>query len=127
MKKFLLTLGLLAAAGILNPAAADGRKGAPWNSPLITGDPKLNPDIRRPGPYTPKPKPTGSSASVSGNILSVAEGTIGMVSLDIEDMGSGQHFSVILFAGDTIEIPETEEGSIVTVYLDGKMVDSMML
>lgn len=126
MKKFLLTLGFLAAAGILTPAAADGTKGAPWNSPLITGDPKLNPEIHRPGPYTPKPKPSGSTASVTGNLLSVAEGTTGMVTVNVQDMGSGQYFSVMLLAGESVVIPQTEEGTIVTVFVDGHLVDTMM-
>ena len=66
MKKIVLILGILAFAGTLpsSTASAGVPLGFPWNSPIIKGDPKLNRDIKRPGPYTPKPKPKPTSASV---------------------------------------------------------------
>ena len=72
MKKVLLILGFLVLAGTLpsGSARADGKtsSGVPWNSPIIVGDPQLNREVRRPGPYTPKPKPSSFAPSeLAGN------------------------------------------------------------
>lgn len=57
MKKFLVSLGVLALSSTFSATTTSGAI-PPWiHKPIIVGDPKPNPDIKRPGPYTPKPKP----------------------------------------------------------------------
>lgn len=128
MKKIILFLGILAFAGTISSGSAwaDGNNGVPWNSPLIKGDPKLNPDIKRPGPYTPKPKPSSSSASAS-NVIQLSEDLTGTLTMTIEDMESGAIMTISVMAGDCFALPQSEEGYIVVLYQDGKRIDSTML
>ena len=58
MKKILLLAGVLALSSSFSATTASGAI-PPWiHKPIIIGDPKPNPDIKRPGPFTPKPNPT---------------------------------------------------------------------
>lgn len=132
MKKHLLILGILTLVGTLcsSTARADGDgynpNGYPWNSPILTGDPQYNPDIRRPGPYTPKPKPASSSASPS-NVIQISEVLTGTLTLSIEDMESGATMTIGVMAGDCFTLPQSEDGYILELYQNGKRIDSKML
>lgn len=132
MRKLFLILGFLALAGTLpsSTASADGGNSshAPWNSPLITGDPKLNPDIKRPGPYTPKPKPVSSSSSASGgSVIQISDELTGTLTLKVEDLETGMILSVNVMSGDCLVIPQSEDGYIVELFQNGVRIDSDML
>lgn len=127
MKKLILTLGILAMAWTLSTGTARADD-FPWNSHLITGDAKLNKDIKRPGPYTPKPKPSSSSSSTSSvNTIQVSCELTGTVQVVIQDIESGQSYSMTVLAGDYLVLPDSEEGYVVTVYQNGVRTDSTML
>lgn len=121
-------LGILAMVGAhcCGAARADGFDHNPWNSPILTGDPQYNPDIRRPGPYTPKPKPASGSASLS-NVVQISEVLTGTLTMTIEDMDSGATMTICVKAGDCFTLPQSEDGYIVNLYQDGKRIDSRML
>lgn len=124
MKKIILTLGFLAMLGTLPPftASADGY---PWGSPIITGDPKLNREIRRPGPYTPKPKPAPTtSAAAEGEVVQISEGLIGTLKLRVEDVETGASMTFEVMAGESFVLPE---GYILELFQNGKKIDSKML
>lgn len=128
MKKHLLMLGILAMVGALccGAARADGFDHNPWNSPILTGDPQYNPDIRRPGPYTPKPKPSSGSASTS-NLIQISEVLTGTLTLAIEDLETGATMTISVMAGDCFSLPQSEDGYILELFQNGKRIDAKML
>ena len=55
MKKIIVTLGVLAMTGTFSANSASGAI-PPWiKKPIIIGYPQPNPEVPRPGPFTPKP------------------------------------------------------------------------
>ena len=131
MKKLIISLGLFAMASTLfcSNAWADYD---PFKNPLILGDPCFNPNIPRPGPYTPKPNPkpgnggTKLTASVAGGVIDISEGLTGNLRLVVEDLDSGESFTVFVMPGDRLPAPEGGDW-LLTLKQDGKTIDTQFI
>lgn len=129
MKKFVISLGLLAMAGTLFCSNAWADRD-PMNNPLILGDPCINSDIPVPGPYTPKPKPGNGSgtkgASIVGNMVDISEGLTGNLRLVVENLDTGESFAVFVMPGDCMPAPAGGDW-LLTLKQDGKTIDTQFI
>ncbi|MBR1783303.1 MAG: hypothetical protein IJ753_07310 [Bacteroidales bacterium] len=128
MKKIVISLGLLAMASTLFCSNAWADRD-PMNNPLILGDPCFNPNIPRPGPYTPKPKPGNSGtkgAVIMGNMVDISEGLTGNLRLVVENLDSGESFTVFVMPGDRLPAPEGGDW-LLTLKQDGKTIDTQFI
>ena len=67
MKKLMISLGLIALSGVCAGTSV-GFTDQPLSRPIIIRNPMINPEVPRPGPYSPRPKPNPKPASLSFSV-----------------------------------------------------------
>ncbi len=70
MKKLMISLVIIALSGVCAGTSV-GFTDRPLTRPIIIRSPVHNPDIQRPGPYSPRPKPNPKPASLTFSVDAV--------------------------------------------------------
>ena len=67
MKKLLIPLGIFALSGVCAGTSVLNAD-QPFTRPIIIRHPMTNPEVPRPGPYSPRPKPNPQPASLTFSV-----------------------------------------------------------